>query len=124
MSLHSSVSRRGLLRTVAGAAATGSAFALTAGQHSFGEVPIASGLPLQLFEYGAVQFSKGLQEQQLQEVHAVLMDLDENRLLKPYRRREGFRLREMRWAGGMTLMLLLQATLMGNGPRRSLAITR
>ncbi len=87
MSLDLYLSRRALLRTAA--AATGSAFILKAEQQSSAKAQTGPQSPLQQFDYGAVQFSEGRQEQQLHEVHAVLMELDENRLLKPYRIREG-----------------------------------
>jgi DUF1680 family protein len=43
------------------------------------------GEPLEEFRYDQVQFAPGLQETQLEQTHSVLMSLNEDSLLRPYR---------------------------------------
>ncbi len=87
------VSRRTFLQSVT--LATGasivpgfrrSAFALTS--RSAAPDPTQSG-PLEEFSYGDVTLDSALHEQQLQQTHAVLMDLSEDGLLKPFRQMIG-----------------------------------
>jgi DUF1680 family protein len=47
------------------------------------------GQPLQEFRYNQVSFAPGLHQKQLEETHSVLMNLDEDDLMKVYRRRVG-----------------------------------
>src|SRR5882672_9541600 len=45
------------------------------------------GRPLHQFQYHQIQFEPGLQQSQLEQTHSVLMDLNDDSLLKPYRLR-------------------------------------
>ena len=81
------VSRRRFLQSVTLASAATvlpsfrhSAFALGPGVSE----PVQSS-PLQEFSYGDVTLSSALHEQQLQQTHAILMDLNDDALLKPFR---------------------------------------
>lgn len=48
------------------------------------------GNPLSEFHYSQVEFRPGLHHAQLEQTHAILMGLDEDALLRPYRYRGGF----------------------------------
>ena len=48
------------------------------------------GAPLSEVTYGQVHFEAGLHQAQLEQTHAVLMSLDEESLLRPFRARAGF----------------------------------
>jgi DUF1680 family protein len=48
------------------------------------------GDPLKEFQYSEVQFQPGLHQAQLEQTHAILMGLDEDSLLRPFRLRGGF----------------------------------
>jgi hypothetical protein len=50
---------------------------------------IEHGSPLELFDYADVCFAPGPHESQLEQTHKVLMGLDENSLLRPYRMAAG-----------------------------------
>jgi uncharacterized protein len=87
------VSRRKFLQSVTLASGASivprfrrSAFALTS--NSAAPDPNQSG-PLGEFSYGDVTLDSALHEQQLQQTHAVLMDLSEDGLLKPFRQMIG-----------------------------------
>src|SRR5579875_1048334 len=45
--------------------------------------------PLQEFDYGAVQLAPGLAQTQFQETQSVLLSLNDDSLLKPWRTRAG-----------------------------------
>jgi len=84
------VSRRRFLQSAALASAAslipqvrGSALADDGGSPAF-----ASG-PLEEFGYGDVSLDSPLHEQQLQQTHAVLMELSDDSLLKPFRQMIG-----------------------------------
>src|SRR5687768_15608767 len=47
------------------------------------------GRPLREFAYRQVSFQPGLQQAQLEQTHAVLMHLNEDSLLRPFRARAG-----------------------------------
>lgn len=47
------------------------------------------GDPLKEFSYGQVEFELGIHQSQLEQTHAVLMSLDDDSLLKPFRERSG-----------------------------------
>jgi len=87
------VSRRKFLQSVTLASGASivpgvrrSAFALTS--NSAAPDPTQSG-PLDEFNYGDVTLDSALHEEQLQQTHAVLMDLSEDSLLKPFRQMVG-----------------------------------
>jgi uncharacterized protein len=67
--------------------------AVGAATHRFGfpaDVETTRGLqPLAEFQYGDVTLASELHEKQLQETHAVLMELSEDSLLKPFRQMAG-----------------------------------
>lgn len=48
------------------------------------------GNPLKEFLYGQIDFEAGVHQAQLEQTHGVLMGLDEDSLLKPFRARAGF----------------------------------
>jgi uncharacterized protein len=86
------VSRRRFLKSVTLASAASaipgrrnSALTLTA--HPALSDPIQS--PLEEFSYGDVALHSALHEQQLQQTHALLMELSEDSLLKPFREMVG-----------------------------------
>jgi hypothetical protein len=81
------ISRRGFLRagTFVAAAASGEGLWRNL---AWGESVPADG-PLGEFGYGDVLLSSELHETQLRETHAVLMSLDEDSLLKPFRQMSG-----------------------------------
>ena len=88
MSPGHAVSRRWFLQSAALASAANlipsmrvSAFGLVSGSHE------AS--PLEEFSYGDVTLDSALHEQQLQQTHAVLRELSEDSLLKPFRQMVG-----------------------------------
>lgn len=57
-----------------------------------GEMPdrlFEHGQPLSEFSYGDVTFAPGLQQAQLEQTHAILMGLDQDSLLRPYRMAAG-----------------------------------
>ncbi len=92
MSSPSSFTRRKFLQSVALASGVGVipsrrylAFSLSSRAATSEPVPT----PLQEFGYGEVAFDTGLQEQQLQQTHALLMELNEDSLLKPFRQMVG-----------------------------------
>lgn len=87
----SSLSRREFLQiTSAGAAAV-------AGQNAISAPPSTTksdrrseyGQPLQEFQHGQIEFQPGLHEAQLEQAHSVLMKIDENSLLWPFRHLAG-----------------------------------
>jgi len=87
------VSRRWFLQSVTLASAASvipdfrrSAFSLTSG--SAPTDPTESG-PLEEFSYGDVALDSALHERQLWQTHAVLIDLSEDSLLKPFRQMVG-----------------------------------
>lgn len=93
MSALSSISRRRFLQSVTLASATSlvpgfrnSALAFSSGLS--GSDPIQSG-PLETFGYGDVTLHSAVHEQQLQQTHALLMELSEDSLLKPFRQMVG-----------------------------------
>jgi DUF1680 family protein len=47
------------------------------------------GNPLSEFHYGQVEFQRGLHQAQLEQAHAVLMDMNEDSLLRPFRMAAG-----------------------------------
>src|SRR5271169_3143813 len=51
--------------------------------------PTANAGPLQTFDYGDVTLNRGLHQQQLNNTHAVLMALNEDGLMKPFRAMSG-----------------------------------
>ena len=87
------VSRRCFLQSAAAAAAAN----LIPGLHGFARAAVAGSLesgtlesrPLEEFGYGEVALDSPLHEQQLQQTHAVLMNLNEDALLKPFRQMVG-----------------------------------
>jgi uncharacterized protein len=87
MSPSHAVSRRKFLHSATLVSATSlipgfRSSALTSGL--FGSDVVTSG-PLEEFSYGDVTLNSALHEQQLQQTHAVLMDLSDDALLKPFR---------------------------------------
>ena len=90
MSPSHSVSRRKFLQSAALASAAGviprlRGFSLAS---LFGSDSVPSG-PLAEFGYGDVTLHSALHEQQLQQTHALLMELNEDSLLKPFREMVG-----------------------------------
>jgi DUF1680 family protein len=64
--------------------------AVTPGRWLFPKATPPPGLrPLEQFDYGDVNLESGLHEQQLEETHSVLMGLNEDSLLKPFRQMSG-----------------------------------
>jgi uncharacterized protein len=93
MSPSRAVSRRKFLQsaTLASAASVLPGFRNSAPALAFGRAagdPTQSA-PLEEFGYGDVALDSELHEQQLQETHAVLMELNEDSLLKPFRQMIG-----------------------------------
>jgi len=54
-----------------------------------GETPLSTSTPLKEFDYGDIVFLPGAEDATLEQTHAVLMSLDNDRLLKPFRMRAG-----------------------------------
>jgi DUF1680 family protein len=90
MSPSHSVSRRKFLQSAALASAAGVVPRLRGSSLSrlFGSDSVPSG-PLAEFGYGDVTLHSALHEQQLQQTHALLMELNEDSLLKPFRQMVG-----------------------------------
>ena len=85
------VSRRRFLQSVTLASAAGVVPILRTSALAFGRGasnPIQSP-PLEEFSYGDVTLDSALHEQQLQQTHAVLMELSDDALLKPFRQMIG-----------------------------------
>jgi uncharacterized protein len=83
-----SVSRRSFLQSaaLASAATVIPGFRRTALAGTPDSTPSA---PLEAFGYGDVSFEDGLHDRQLQQTHAILMELSEDGLLKPFRQMVG-----------------------------------
>jgi len=90
MSPSHSVSRRKFLQSAALASAAGLVPRLRGSSLTslFGSDSVPSG-PLAEFGYGDVSLHSALHEQQLQQTHALLMELNEDSLLKPFREMVG-----------------------------------
>jgi len=90
MSPSHSVSRRKFLQSAALASAAGVIPRLRGSSLTslFGSDSVPSG-PLAEFGYGDVTLHSALHEQQLQQTHALLMELNEDSLLKPFREMVG-----------------------------------
>ena len=84
----SRVSRRRFLQASSLAAAAAAATRGTWGKMAWG-TEISGAAPLAEFDYGDVLMSSELHENQLRETHAVLMELSEDSLLKPFRQMSG-----------------------------------
>jgi uncharacterized protein len=88
MSPSHDVSRRKFLQSAAIASAAG-----LVSQHSFGLRSLSSDSPasiiLEEFDYGDVSLDSPLHEQQLRQTHDLLMNLNEDSLLKPFRQMVG-----------------------------------
>ena len=80
------ISRRTFVQSTA--LATAGAFAIRAGLSTANASPINQP-PLQEFGYGDVTLTSKPHERQLNETHAVLMELSEDSLLKPFRQMAG-----------------------------------
>ena len=88
----SRVSRRKFLKSSAVASAASfipSLILSTSGPPSLFRSADPSDPPLQEFDYGDVALNSALYEQQLQQTHALLMELSEDSLLKPFRQMVG-----------------------------------
>jgi uncharacterized protein len=80
-----SMSRRNLLQSTGLGAA-----ALACGRVAAAPVPtMERGDPLSEFSYGQVEFADGLHKAQLAQTHDIIMGLDEDSLLRPFRYRAG-----------------------------------
>ena len=90
MSPSHSVSRRKFLQSAALASAAGLVPRLRGSSLTslFGSDSVPSG-PLAEFGYGDVSLHSALHDQQLQQTHALLMELNEDSLLKPFRQMVG-----------------------------------
>jgi DUF1680 family protein len=87
MSPWHAVSRRKFLQS--SALASGASLFPRASFSSFARSPEAIASPLEEFGYGDVSLESTFHEQQLRQTHAVLMELSEDSLLKPFRQMVG-----------------------------------
>ena len=88
MSSISSISRRKFLRSAA-LASTAGFFARARNSVAFAAANTGSSGVLEEFDYGDVSLDSTLHEGQLRETHAVLMELSDDALLKPFRQMAG-----------------------------------
>src|ERR1017187_9500907 len=87
MNIPSRISRRGFAKL--SAAAVGAVASRTLWLPQAAAAALASNPPLAEFGYGDVTIGSTLHEAQLHETHAVLMELSEDSLLKPFRQMAG-----------------------------------
>ncbi len=89
MSTLSPIDRRHFLRSSALTAAATVGSSLLPHSLFASSAPAAVPTPLTPFDYNAVTFNPGIHDDQLHQTHSVLMNLADDRLLKPFRVRSG-----------------------------------